>query len=73
MAVEFGKNFINTFLGTPSVNAAKATSVNGARATQAYKTAGYASIPYEKAPAVADWCNANKLLGTDCPTNVWVA
>ena len=73
MAVELGKNFISSFLGTSSVNAAKATSVNCAKPSQAYKTAGYASIPYEKAPEVADWCNANKLLGADCPTRVWVA
>ncbi|MBE7712337.1 MAG: hypothetical protein E7Z87_01180 [Cyanobacteria bacterium SIG26] len=73
MAVEFGKNLINAFSGTSSVKSAQATSVNGAQTTQSYKTTGYASIPYERAPEVADWCNANKLLGTDCPTKFWVA
>lgn len=73
MAVEFGKNFINAFLGTSSVNAAKATTISGVKAPQAYKTAGYAAIPYERAPQVTDWYNANELLGADCPKQVWVA
>lgn len=73
MAVEFGKNFINTLLGTPSVKSAQATPVKKGQAVEGYKSAGYASIPYERAPEVADWYNANKLLGTDCPTKFWVA
>lgn len=54
MAVDLGKNLISSFLrlGEPrGVQTARATAVS---APKAYKTAGYAAIPYEKAPVITD-------------------
>ncbi len=77
MAVDLGKNLISSFLGltgTRSVNASKAVV-----APKAYKTAGYAAIPYEKAPVIKDTVPTKNsdgtplLAGYHTPNNVWVA
>jgi hypothetical protein len=72
--VEFlGKNLINTFLGSPRVTAG--VSTGGSRAVgEKFKTAGYASIPYERAPQVLDTVPTKGLIaGYSTPERVWVA
>ena len=75
MAIEFGK--LTAFLGSPTVNPASVQKP--VVQPQAYKTAGYTSIPYAKAPQVTDTVpttdkNGNPLLaGYVTPKNVWVA
>ena len=77
MAVDLGKNLISSFLGltgTRSVNASKAVV-----ASKAYKTAGYATIPYENAPVITDTVPTKNsdgtplLAGYNTPNRVWVA
>lgn len=79
MAVDLGKNLISSFLrlGEPrGVQTARATAVS---APKAYKTAGYASIPYEKAPKALDTVPTKYADGTpfwadySTPNHVWVA
>lgn len=79
MAVDFGKNLISYFvkpLETKGVSAAKATAVS---APKAYKTAGYASIPYERAPRAVDTVPTKYSDGTPfwadycTPNKSWIA
>ncbi len=79
MAVNLGKNLISSFLRlgeAKGVQAAKATAVS---APKAYKTAGYASIPYERAPKAVDTVPTKYTDGTpfwadySTPSHVWVA
>lgn len=79
MAVNLGKNLISYFVKpfeAQGVNATKATAVS---APKAYKTAGYASIPYERAPMKLDTVPTKHADGTpfwadySTPNHVWVA
>ena len=76
MAVRLGENLITLFGVGASNNTSPSTSV---RPSQTYKTAGYASIPYSKAPAVTDSVPTKYQNGTPfwadyvTPDNVWVA
>jgi len=78
MAIEFGKNLILPFLGTPRVGT-QGVATTKTEAPKAFKTAGYASIPYERAPQVLDTVkttdqNGNPLLpGYVTPKKAWVA
>ena len=79
MAIEFGKNLFTPFLGVTGAGATKGTAVSGAQAPKAFKTAGYASIPYEKFPQVTDTVQTKDasgkplLAGYVTPEKVWVA
>jgi len=74
-----GKNLLTSFLGNPRVNAAKGAQVSAVKKPAAFKTAGYASIPYEKAPAVQDFVPTKYSNGNPfwadyvTPNKVWVA
>ena len=76
MAVGLGENLITLF-GVNSSGAAGSSA--RVAAPQAYKTAGYSSIPYSKAPAVKDSVPTKYSDGTPfwadyvTPDNVWVA
>lgn len=78
MTVNLGKNLL-PFLGITSTGVAKGATVSGAQAPKAFKTAGYASIPYERAPQVKDTvptkdASGNPLLANYVtPERVWVA
>lgn len=79
MAEFLGKNLFTSILGNPRVNAAKGSEVSAVRKPAAFKTAGYASIPYEKAPAVKDFVPTKDANGKPfwddyvTPNQVWVA
>lgn len=54
MTATLGKNLL-AFFGLTNVGAAQGTvSIRSVRAPQAYKSAGYASVPYERAPKITD-------------------
>lgn len=73
MAVEFGKNLL-ALLGSAKTQAVNAAATTKVQAPKAYKTAGYASIPYERAPQVKDTVPTEGLLaGYSTPKHVWVA
>lgn len=78
MAVELGKNLLTLLTGT---GVRKSGSINPYARVQtptAYKTSGYASIPYERAPQVTDTvptkdAAGNPLLaGYVTPSKAWV-
>lgn len=70
MTSAIGKLLFGTY--TPGVKSGQPARTNGT-ATPAYKTASYASIPYERAPQVTDTVNTKGLLpGYATPEHVWV-
>ncbi len=79
MSEFLGKNLLTSFLGTQRVSTAKGAEVSAAKKPAAFKTAGYASIPYEKAPAVKDFVPTKDANGKPfwadyvTPEKVWVA
>lgn len=78
MTVNLGKNLL-PFLGITSAGVSKRPEVSGAQAPKAFKTAGYASIPYERFPQVTDMVQTKDasgkplLAGYVTPVQVWVA
>ena len=73
MSVNLGKNLL-ALLGAPSTGAVNQAAVTRVQAAKAYKTASYASIPYERAPQVKDTVPTEGLLaGYSTPKHVWVA
>jgi len=78
MAVEFGKNLL-PFLGVTGVGASKGTAVSETQAPKAFRTASYASIPYERQPQVTDTVPTKDAAGNPLlanyitPEKVWIA
>ncbi len=79
MGIEFGKNLL-TYLNAGKVSASKGLVTTSARAVNpSFKTASYASIPYERAPQVVDTiptrdAKGNPLLaGYVTPQKTWIA
>lgn len=75
MGVEFGKNLLALLGSATRTQAIAGQSVAKTQAPRAaFKTAGYASIPYERAPQVLDTVPTEGLLsGYSTPKHVWVA
>ncbi len=72
MSVDLGKNLLALLGSTKSVNVNQ-TAVK-VQPPKAFKTAGYSSIPYERAPQVLDTVPTEGLLaGYSTPKKVWVA
>lgn len=73
MSVNLGKNLL-ALLGAPATGAVNKAVSAKVQAPKAFKTAGYSSIPYEKAPQVKDTVPTEGLLaGYSTPKYVWVA
>ncbi len=70
MTSAIGKLLLGAY--TPSARLGQTSRTNGT-ASPAYKTASYASIPYERAPQVTDTVPTKGLLpGYATPEHVWV-
>lgn len=73
MAVNFGQNLL-ALLGSPKAGVVTQAVTPKVQAPKAFKTAGYSSIPYERAPQVRDTVPTEGLLpGYSTPKHVWVA
>lgn len=78
MAVNLGKKLITSFFRPVQGQGVAPVATRGV-SSQAYKTAGYASIPYEKPPTVADTVPTKYSDGTAfwsdycTPTKIWTA
>ena len=76
MAVELGKNLL-TYLGIGASGKTQAPA--GVTPAKSFKTASYASIPYEKMPTITDTVPTKDasgkplLAGYVTPEKVWVA
>lgn len=73
MAVNLGQNLL-ALLGSAKTGVVSQAVAPKVQAPKAFKTAGYASIPYERAPQVKDTVPTEGLLaGYSTPKHVWVA
>lgn len=75
MGVDLGKNLLALLGSRTSTQAVAGQSIVKTQAPKvAFKTAGYASIPYERAPQILDTVPTEGLLvGYSTPKHVWVA